>query len=87
MQRVCETGGESKTRSMLKSATGYALGGASAGLAAGGWMPLILGAGGALVGGYMGYQSGGEQDFCQEIESCEDVDVSDVDGACRGANL
>lgn len=87
MQRVCETGGESKQTSMLKSATGYALGGASAGLAVGGWMPLILGAGGALIGGIAGYQSGGEQDSCQEVETCEDVDVSDVDGACRGANL
>ena len=47
----------------------------------------MIGAGvGVLAGGVLGGLSGGLQDFCQEIESCEDIDVSDVEGGCRGEN-
>ena len=87
MQRVCETGGESKLQSALKYGGGLAATGASAGVLGGGWGALIGGAGGALIGGVGGYMAGGETDFCQEIESCEDIDVSGVDGGCRGADL
>ncbi len=87
MQRVCETGGESKLQSALKYGGGLAATGASAGVLAGGWGALIGAAGGALIGGVGGAMSGGEKDFCQEIESCEDIDVSGVDGGCRGADL
>ena len=61
--------------------------GASAGVLAGGWGALIGAAGGALIGGVGGAMAGGKTDFCQEIESCEDIDVSGVDGGCRGADL
>ena len=87
MQRVCETGGESKLQSALKYGAGLASTGASAGVLAGGWGALIGAAGGALIGGVGGAMSGGKTDFCQEIESCEDIDVSGVDGGCRGADL
>ena len=88
MQRVCETGGESKATSALKSAAGGLSAGASMGtMVNAGWGTLIGAGVGALGAGALGYASGGEKDFCQEIESCEDVDVSGVDGGCREANL
>lgn len=88
MQRVCETGGESKGMTALKTAGGLASAGFSAGVLGGGWGALIGGAGGALLGGVGGYLAGdGLQDSCQEIESCEDIDVTDIEGGCRGTNL
>jgi hypothetical protein len=76
MQQVCETGGESKATSALKAAAG----GLSAGAAAGtmvtpGWGTAIGGVVGAVGAGIMGAVSGGKQEFCQEIESCEDVNM------------
>ena len=76
MQQVCETGGETKATSALKSAAG----GLSAGAAAGtmvnpGWGTVIGGVVGAVGAGVMGAVSGGEEEFCQEIESCEDVNM------------
>ena len=76
MQQVCETGGESKSTSALKAAAG----GLSAGAAAGtmvtpGWGTVIGGVVGAVGAGVMGAVAGGEQEFCQEIESCEDVNM------------
>ena len=76
MQQVCETGGETKATSALKSAAG----GLSAGAAAGtmvtpGWGTVIGGVVGAVGAGVMGAVAGGEQEFCQEIESCEDVNM------------
>ncbi|MBP5485783.1 MAG: glycine zipper family protein [Alphaproteobacteria bacterium] len=76
MQRVCEVGGEKKSTSMLKAAAGGLSTGASAGtMVSAGWGTAI----GALVGaaafGAMGYASGGQETFCQEIESCEDVNM------------
>lgn len=76
MQRVCETGGESKAAAALKAGAGGVASGASIGtMAYPGWGTAIgavaLGAAGA-IGGAM---SGGEKDFCQEIESCEDINM------------
>ena len=76
MQQVCETGGESKATSALKAAAG----GLSAGAAAGtmvnaGWGTAIGGVVGAVGAGIMGAVSGGEKEFCQEIESCEDINM------------
>jgi len=76
MQQVCEVGGESKAASALKSAAG----GLSAGAAAGtmvtpGWGTAIGGVVGAVGAGLLGLSSGGKQEFCQEIESCEDINM------------
>ncbi len=76
MQRVCETGGESKGMTALKTAGGLAAAGLSGGAMAGGWGALIGAGAGALVGGVGGYLAGdGLQDSCQEIESCEDINM------------
>ncbi|MBE6460292.1 MAG: hypothetical protein E7007_00090 [Alphaproteobacteria bacterium] len=76
MQRVCETGGETKGTGFAKGAAG----GLSAGAAAGtmvtpGWGTAIGGVVGAVGGGLMGMMAAGEEEFCQEIESCEDVNM------------
>ncbi len=76
MQQVCETGGESKGAAGLKGLAG----GLSAGAAAGtmvtpGWGTAIGGVVGAVGGLLAGRSAGGEQEFCQEIESCEDVNM------------
>ena len=52
----------------------------SAGAAAGtminaGWGTAIGGIVGAVGAGIGGAMSGGEQEFCQEIESCEDINM------------
>nr|MBQ0091237.1 hypothetical protein [Candidatus Enterousia merdequi] len=76
MQQVCETGGESKATSALKAAAG----GLSAGAATGtminaGWGTAIGGVVGAVGAGVLGAMSGGKEEFCQEIESCEDINM------------
>lgn len=73
VQQVCEEGGESKATSALKSAAGGLAGGAGAGATAGGWGALIGGVVGAAGGAALGAASGGKKKFCQEIESCEDI--------------
>lgn len=76
MQQVCETGGESKASSGLKAAAGGLSAGASMGtMVYPGWGTLIGGVVGAVGGGIGGALSGGKQDFCQQIESCEDVNM------------
>ena len=76
MQQVCETGGESKASSALKAAAGGLSAGASAGtMVSPGWGTAIGGIIGAVGAGIGGALSGGKQDFCQEIESCEDVNM------------
>ena len=76
MQQVCETGGETKGTSALKAAAGGLSAGASAGtMVTPGWGTVIGGVVGAVGAGIMGAVSGGEQEFCQEIESCEDVNM------------
>ncbi len=76
MQQVCETGGESKGTAGLKGLAG----GLSAGAAAGtmvtpGWGTAIGGAVGAIGGLFAGRSAGGKEEFCQEIESCEDINM------------
>lgn len=76
MQQVCETGGESKAASALKAGAGGLSAGASAGtMINAGWGTAIGGLVGAVGAGVVGAFSGGKQEFCQEIESCEDVNM------------
>ena len=76
MQQVCEKGGETKGTSALKAAAGGLSAGASAGtMVTPGWGTAIGGLIGAVGAGLVGMASGGEQEFCQEIESCEDVNM------------
>lgn len=76
MQRVCAVGGESEWQSALGGAFGGATEFGSIGTMVNlGWGTAIGGALGALAGGWAGYQSGGQQTFCQEIESCEDINM------------
>lgn len=77
MQRVCAVGGESKGATALKTAGG----GFSTGLALGSMFNVGLGsvigaAAGAVAGGIGGYLTAdGLQNSCQEIESCEDINM------------
>ena len=76
VQQVCEVGGESKSQSALKAAAGGLSGGAAAGtMVSPGWGTAIGGVIGAVGAGIMGYTSGGKEEFCQEIESCEDINM------------
>lgn len=76
MQRVCETGGESKAASALKAGAGGLTAGASVGtMAYAGWGTLIGAVVGGAAGAIGGAMSGGEKDFCQELESCEDINM------------
>lgn len=76
MQQVCEVGGQSKGAAGVQGAAGGLAAGASAGtMVSPGWGTAI----GAIVGGvggfFAGRSAGGEQEFCQEIESCEDINM------------
>ena len=76
IQQVCETGGESKASAALKSAAGGLSAGASTGtMLSAGWGTAIGGIVGAVGAGVLGYMSGGKEEFCQEIESCEDINM------------
>ena len=76
MQQVCEQGGESKATSALKAAAGGLSAGASAGtMISAGWGTAIGGVVGAVGAGVMGAMSGGKKEFCQELESCEDINM------------
>lgn len=76
MQQVCETGGESKGAAGLKGLAGGLSAGASMGtMVSPGWGTAIGGVVGGLGGFLAGHSSGGEKDFCQEIESCEDINM------------
>ena len=76
MQRVCEVGGESKATSALKAAAGGLTAGASVGtMAYAGWGTAIGAVVGGVGAGVLGYMSGGEKEFCQELESCEDINM------------
>ncbi len=76
MQQVCEEGGEDKATSALKAAAGGLSAGASTGtMINAGWGTAIGGVVGAVGAGILGYQSGGKKEFCQEIESCEDINM------------
>lgn len=79
VQRVCEKGGESKTTSALKSAAGGLSAGAAAGtMVSPGWGTAIGAVIGGVGAGVMGGISGGEEEFCQELESCEDINVGNI---------
>ena len=74
VQQVCEEGGESKSSSALKAGAGGLSAGASAGtMINAGWGTAIGGLVGAVGAGVLGAASGGKKEFCQEVESCEDV--------------
>lgn len=76
MQQVCETGGISKGTAGLKGMAGGLAAGASAGtMVSAGWGTAIGGVVGAVGGLLGGRSAGGKQEFCQEIESCEDVNM------------
>lgn len=76
MQQVCETGGMSKGAAGLKGMAGGLAAGASAGtMVSAGWGTAIGGVVGAVGGLLGGRSAGGEKDFCQEIESCEDINM------------
>ena len=76
MQQVCEVGGEDKNTSGLKAASGGLAAGAAAGtMITPGWGTAIGGVVGAVGGFFGGRASGGKEEFCQEIESCEDVNM------------
>lgn len=75
-QQVCETGGESKGTAGLKGAAGGLSAGASAGtMIMPGWGTAIGGAVGAIGGLFAGRSGAGKEEFCQEIESCEDINI------------
>jgi hypothetical protein len=76
MQRVCAVGGESKAASALKAGAGGLAAGASAGTMVNvGWGTAIGALLGAGAGVWGGIESGGKETFCQEIESCEDINM------------
>ena len=76
VQQVCEEGGESKATAALKAAAGGLSAGASAGtMVSAGWGTAIGGLVGAAGAGILGAASGGKKEFCQELESCEDVNM------------
>lgn len=76
MQQVCETGGESKGAAGLKGLAGGMSAGAAAGtMVSPGWGTAIGGVVGAVGGLFAGRSAGGQQEFCQEIESCEDINM------------
>lgn len=76
MQQVCETGGESKGAAGLKGMAGGLSTGAAAGtMVSPGWGTAIGSVVGAVGGLLAGRSGGGTEDFCQEIESCEDVNM------------
>ncbi len=77
VQQICETGGEKKATSALKAAAGGLSAGASAGtMVSPGWGTAIGGVIGAVGAGAIGAASGGKEEFCQELETCEDINVS-----------
>jgi hypothetical protein len=75
-QQVCEEGGETKATAALKSAAGGLSAGASVGtMVNAGWGTAIGSVVGAVGAGIVGAMSGGKKEFCQEIESCEDINM------------
>lgn len=76
MQQVCETGGESKRTAGMKGL----LAGATEFSALGtmvnpGWGTAIGAVAGATAGLFAGRSISDQQEFCQEIESCEDINM------------
>ena len=76
MQQVCETGGQNKWTGAAQGVAGGLAAGASMGtMVNAGWGTLIGGVVGAVGGGLMGGLGSGEEEFCQEIETCEDINM------------
>lgn len=76
MQQVCETGGQSEWAGAAQGVAGGLSSGAAMGtMVNAGWGTVIGGAVGALGGGALGYFASGEEEYCQEIESCEDINM------------
>ena len=76
MQQVCETGGQTKgTAGLQAAAGGLAAGASGVSMVWPGWGTAI----GAVVGGvggfFAGRSAGGQEEFCQEIETCEDINM------------
>lgn len=76
MQQVCETGGESKRtagmKGLLAGATEFSALGT---MVTPGWGTAIGAVAGATVGLFAGRSISDQQEFCQEIESCEDINM------------
>ena len=76
MQQVCETGGQSKATAGVQGLAGGLSAGAAAGtMVSPGWGTAIGGVVGAVGGFFAGRSAGGEEEFCQEIETCEDINM------------
>ena len=76
MQQVCEVGGQSKGAAGAQGAAGGLAAGASAGtMVSPGWGTAIGAVVGAVGGFFAGRAAGGKEEFCQEIESCEDINM------------
>ncbi len=76
MQQVCEVGGESEGTGIAKGAAGGLSSGAAMGtMVNAGWGTAIGGIVGAVGGGLLGAMAADEKEFCQEIESCEDINM------------
>lgn len=76
VQQVCETGGKSKGAAALEGMAGGLTAGAAMGTTANaGWGTLIGGVAGAGIGALAGMGAGGKETHCQEIESCEDINM------------
>lgn len=76
MQQVCETGGESKRtagmKGLLAGTTEFAALGT---MVNPGWGTAIGAVAGATAGLFAGRSISDQQEFCQEIESCEDINM------------
>ena len=76
MQQVCETGGQSKGAAGVQGlAGGLSAGAAARTMVTPGWGTAIGAVVGGLGGFFAGRSAGGEEEFCQEIESCEDINM------------
>ena len=76
MQQVCETGGENKWTAGVKGAAGGLSAGASMGtMVSPGWGTLIGGVVGAVGTGLVTGMGAEEKEYCQQIESCEDINM------------
>ena len=76
MQQVCEEGGQDKMTGALQGVAGGLSAGASMGtMVNAGWGTLIGGVVGAVGGGLMGAAASNEETFCQQIETCEDINM------------
>lgn len=76
MQQVCETGGENGWTAGVKGAAGGLSAGASMGtMVSPGWGTLIGGVVGAVGTGLVTGLGAEEKEYCQQIESCEDINM------------